>query len=1044
MRPRIAPAMWGATLLVVLLLLSVTPGLTVQKDCEGPPKGHEVICYTEGWADADDLQTCSCSHLVLPGLKLDDDFGIVDGSATYEGIRRPGLKKIISLGADLSSNRLAQLVTSSGGLDNLAESVKQKLRDADVDGVEVNADSVSSRKDVKNLQTVLQALRSSSLASEQQLLVRLPAAGRQLASLGDLSGISQLVDRLVLAADRLTSRDRSRTRQLSRLMGDGSLDSVDALLDLLLSRGVEAGRLVITLPSYGYLYELADPGQTSPGSRPDSGPVRLARREVCGMFNSSWAEDRDDDMTSPYAHYKNSWITYEDEISTAVKTHYMLLRALPGLAVDSLDADADCGHGQLADTVDWWLRSLADLSRRDVQRRLQLLMNVVEQDVTPEEAKFRSPAWRLQRAGGGDVRAGGSVSKCADAGYFRRREVCGEYERCVRWPGATNGLRFFYECPSGMLFDDRWEICTWASATEPCENSNTEVPPVEHHDVPCEADGYFADPSNCKYFQLCRDYYNNGTFTKFEFKCPYGLGYDDVELTCTWAWLVPRCGASSTMKTPFSQDELTTMASGLRSSSAAVDEDKLQRFSAELSEFERQHDKPDSPAGRSDMQDKQDERGFLDIVIGSVRSLFASAWSRLTGDSDALESATPPTTRTLAESALEAPLSRVRRSPQWSYLPPSRDFGTEVSKPPAQTDVFQLPPPPPPKQDADELDPTRLRPPRPGPGDSGVGESPAPKTGLGEVTGDGEQTGTRVQTGESGTGKEQEPPEGAAPGSRVPIQTTPGKPTKPEYPGAPGPSRPGPQVSQAPSGAGTPGRPGKPGTTGQQETPGTPGQPGTLGSGGSVGTPGRPGAPGRPGTPGTQGRPTTGSGPATKGPSGAPRRPGTEVGPGTGGRPGTPGEPGTGGTPGTQGTPGIGGRPGTGGIGIQGTPQTGGRPGTEGTPGVPGKPGTQERPGTARRPGTGGTGGTQGRPGTGGRPGEGGLGPDSGFPEGSRGPGGSSPAYPTGFPGPQGRPGSRRPGTPGEPGIPGKPGTGGTPGAGGIGTQGRPGTAGTP
>ena len=52
--------------------------------------------------------------------------------------------------------------------------------------------------------------------------MRLPVASDQLTALGDLRDLSQLTDRLVLAAPRVRSRDRPRTNQLAPLMGDGA------------------------------------------------------------------------------------------------------------------------------------------------------------------------------------------------------------------------------------------------------------------------------------------------------------------------------------------------------------------------------------------------------------------------------------------------------------------------------------------------------------------------------------------------------------------------------------------------------------------------------------------------------------------------------------------------------------------------------------------------------------------------------------------------------------------------------------------------------
>ena len=54
----------------------------------------------------------------------------------------------------------------------------------------------------------------------------------------------------------------------------------DALVDVLLSRGVPTSQLVLTVPSYGYKYDLQQAHVTSPGSLALQGPIQLTRKEV--------------------------------------------------------------------------------------------------------------------------------------------------------------------------------------------------------------------------------------------------------------------------------------------------------------------------------------------------------------------------------------------------------------------------------------------------------------------------------------------------------------------------------------------------------------------------------------------------------------------------------------------------------------------------------------------------------------------------------------------------------------------------------------------
>ena len=137
------------------------------------------------------------------------------------------------------------------------------------------------------------------------------------------------------------------------------------------------------------------------------------------------------------------------------QTQYAALRGLAGVALDSVNSDADCGEGRLSETAARWQHHLLDLSRAELQSELQELLGLDEDAVTPEQADFRAPGWRLLRAGEGPVRGAREVSSCGDQGYFRSREQCGEYRRCLKKPGGSGGLELHYRCPSGRVFDDR-------------------------------------------------------------------------------------------------------------------------------------------------------------------------------------------------------------------------------------------------------------------------------------------------------------------------------------------------------------------------------------------------------------------------------------------------------------------------------------------------------------------------------------------------------------------------------------------------------------
>jgi len=99
---------------------------------------------------------------------------------------------------------------------------------------------------------------------------------------------------------------------------------------------------------------------------------------------------------------------------------------------------------------------------------------------------------------------------------------------------------FEYGCPTGLVFDDRWEVCVWPSQATPCDGSS-EIFPIPRNNYICPGEGFFVDPENCRWFFACRDHLGDGTYTHYEFRCPFGLAFDEANLRCEWPWLVDSC-----------------------------------------------------------------------------------------------------------------------------------------------------------------------------------------------------------------------------------------------------------------------------------------------------------------------------------------------------------------------------------------------------------------------------------------------------------------------------------------------------------------------
>ena len=273
------------------------------------------------------------------------------------------------------------------------------------------------------------------------------------------------------------------------------------------------------------------------------------------MKNGNWTVEREEDMTGPYAFDDvKSWMAFDDATSLIIKTKYAILRNLGGVALFSVDADdVDniCGQGELS-----LLKAIFKTMTKLDRKPRQLVVHSLEQDLVASPQTLSpvgvnvSPS-RIVRVVDREGKITGirekreTILECTRQGYYRHPQDCSQFYRCVKFNQYEDDYTIFeYGCPTGLVFDDRWEVCVWPSQATPCDGSS-EIRPVPQNPYVCGAEGFFVDPENCRWFFACLDHKGNGDLTHYEFRCPFGLAFDEANLMCNWPWLVPACGGGA-------------------------------------------------------------------------------------------------------------------------------------------------------------------------------------------------------------------------------------------------------------------------------------------------------------------------------------------------------------------------------------------------------------------------------------------------------------------------------------------------------------------
>lgn len=62
------------------------------------------------------------------------------------------------------------------------------------------------------------------------------------------------------------------------------------------------------------------------------------------------------------------------------------------------------------------------------------------------------------------------ASQCTRTGFFRNPSDCNKFYRCVDPYQDGNYVVYEFDCPAGLVFDERYSVCNWPQNAPPCDN----------------------------------------------------------------------------------------------------------------------------------------------------------------------------------------------------------------------------------------------------------------------------------------------------------------------------------------------------------------------------------------------------------------------------------------------------------------------------------------------------------------------------------------------------------------------------------------------
>ncbi|KAI4494897.1 hypothetical protein M0804_001098 [Polistes exclamans] len=513
------------TRLILLLILSFfttfSHGFNTKCRTKTSP-GREVICYTS----KKDVKLigdsiCRCTTLVYQGYDI-QNLSVTDFQGFSEDLKEvnPPLQFVISV------NDPAGILKTSGTTRQTAAARLVNILN-EVDGVELNVTAGSKERLYHFVKGLKDEMVRKSI--DKRILMSLPTKPEDLAKQFDLKQLSKYVDLFTIATHYLTDDDEVYyTFHPSRMMGLFDMLNTDSLVDLISGLGAPKNKLLISMPSSAYKFNLKNETENAPRSNTeDKYPIVIDRKEFCeSMDDEEWTIERDEDLTAPYAFKNKTWIAFEDKISARIKGKYVILRGLAGLGIWDIENDlkSDCGEPITHDQAKITYPNKVKSSDYRVVR------------VVDTEGHIRAVRENTQ-----------TEFPCVRQGFFVHPKSCNRFYRCVKFNQAIENYSVFeFDCPAGLAFDERTEVCVWPgslSQGSPCPGSS-EVAPAPQVRFQCPPKpGYYADPRNCRWFFACMDL-GGPEMVAFEFRCPYELVFDQEKLVCEWPWLVPSCSNS--------------------------------------------------------------------------------------------------------------------------------------------------------------------------------------------------------------------------------------------------------------------------------------------------------------------------------------------------------------------------------------------------------------------------------------------------------------------------------------------------------------------
>lgn len=351
------------------------------------PSGKVILGYYAGWAaysgyKPSQIPAARLTHINYAFAKIGSDLKITLGDPAVDPGNlaalvklknvNPNLKILISVGGWNDSGRFSDAALTDASRTTFADSVVAFIKKYGLDGVDIDweypvsgglATNTKRPEDKQNYTLLLAKLREKlnqqgSKDGRHYWLTAAGSAGSAYAKNVELSKIHQYLDyALVMTYDINGPWDAYTGFNAPLYPADGPTTyyrwSVDSAINMYLSSGFPASKLVMGIPFYGYvfkgvnaanngLYQTFSSGVSAPY---DTIQTQYAANPAFTAYNSGTG--------APWLFDGNTFVSYDNADSIAQKAQYIKSRKLAGAGIWELSQNKS---GTLLDIIYQTLR----------------------------------------------------------------------------------------------------------------------------------------------------------------------------------------------------------------------------------------------------------------------------------------------------------------------------------------------------------------------------------------------------------------------------------------------------------------------------------------------------------------------------------------------------------------------------------------------------------------------------------------------------------------------------------------------------------------